>query len=251
MLRWPYQLFSQFLQHLYSYSKWAVISLLLVLCISCSASEPTATQLNLSVQPERPGVYSVTGSTNLPEQSQITVSAIRRLLPATDDFVGSGSQGSYSILDRQIVEVKQGKWQATLNLWRVAPDGRLQEVWQLYQPQTGLVVDPAKEVSFVAIFDPTRAFSIADEPAQTPELQGRLVRFTNEGNPYVQASQTLQIDLPSGRRPPSGLRSEDVNGGWGNRYQLKPEPSVSGNLRPQPLRSNQTNAPLSPAEFLR
>ncbi len=242
-----FQFFIQQTQFLYSRSKYVVILLLLAFCVSCSSSKPPQTDLKINVQSAtRPGLYNVTGSTNLPDQSQITVTAIR-YLPATDpQLLGLESDVSYSILDRQIVEVAQGKWETTLNLWQVAPDGRLQEAWQIGGSKIGLSLNPSNEVSFIATFDPAAQIQKSQQQQQqTPNLEGTLVRFTSEGLPYVKASKTLQIPLPAGRRPAPGLKAEDINGGWGNRYEIKPQPPITKtNL--QPPKTDQTNAPLSP-----
>jgi hypothetical protein len=246
------QLFFQTLESLYSQTKWTVILLLVVLCASCSSPKPPEVALKLSVQPaSSSGLYNVTGSTNLPEHSQITVAAIRYLRPTDQEFLDSDPNATYSILARQIVEVSQGKWQANLNLWQVAPDGRFQEAWQLNQSQIGLSLNPASEVSFVAIFDPATQPPKRKKNEEVQDFRGSLVRFTLEGQPYVQASQTLQVSLPVGRRPPPVLKAEDMNGGWGNRYEVKPQPAVAINIRPQLPKTNQTDAPLSPSEFLR
>jgi hypothetical protein len=276
MLHQFYQIFSQKIQPLYSQSKWAralrccksvaerspawgvsskaqIALLLLVLCTSCFSPKSSEVRLNLSVQPtSRPGVYNALGSTNLPDQSQITVTALRYLFPKEQQFLAPDPKTTYSILDRQIVKVAKGKWQATLNLWQVAPDGRLREAWQLNQSQTGLLVNPAPEVSFLATFAPVeQSWKLGQQLNKTNELRGSLVRFTNEGQPYVQANQTLAIALPIGRKPPPKLQPEDINGGWGNRYEIKPEPPVASSMRPQPLKTDQIDAPLSPSEFLR
>lgn len=253
MLSQLYQLFLQKIQPLYSFRKWVVLVLLLALCASCSSPEAPDVDLKLSVQPAgRPGLYSVTGTTNLPDQSQIAVSAIRYLRPSGEEFIGPDPKATYSILDRRIVEVQQGKWEATLNLWQVAPDGRFREVWQLNQPETGLSLDPATEVSFTAIFDPAGQRRTAQQQnIPTQDLQGTLVRFNNDGQPYVQASQTLQIPRPVGRRPPPVVKEEDINYGWGNRYQLKPQPPAANTIRTEPIKTEQTDAPLSPSEFMR
>ncbi|MCA1990841.1 MAG: hypothetical protein LDL41_02170 [Coleofasciculus sp. S288] len=253
MLTQSYQVCLQTIQSLYSRSKWVVILLLLALCVSCSSQEAPDVELKLSVQAAgRPGLYSVTGNTNLPNQSQITVAALRYLRPTSDEFLSSNSDASYSILDRQIARVENGKWQATLNLWQVAPDGQLQEAWQLNQSQTGVSLDPSPEVSFLAIFDPQGQLPTSgQQQVSVQELQGSLVRFTNEGQSYVRASQTQRIALPSGRRPPPVLRAEEINDGWGKRYELEPEPGVASTIRPQPIKTKQSNAPLSPSEILR
>ena len=259
-----YQLFLQKIKSVCSNAKWTFIILFLVLCTSCSQGEAPEVELNLTVQPvNRPGLYNVTGTTNLPDQSQIAVAAIRYLRTNDDSFVGTESDTNYSILDRKIVEVEQGKWQTNLNLWQVSLDGRFREAWQLNQPIIGESLNPNKQVTFIATFDPSarlptnssEQISISEEQIQqiqqVQELRGDLVRFNEEGNPYVQASQSLTISLPTGRKSPPVLRAEDINGGWGNRYELPPQRNVVGTLRPQPIETEQINTPLSPSQFLR
>lgn len=238
---------------IYAYSKLAVMLIILALCVSCSPAKLPDTALTISVQPaSSPGLYTVSGTTNLPNQSQITVAAIRYLRPKSQEFFSSDPQETYAILARQIVNVSQRKWQANLNLWQIATDGRLQEAWQVNQSQTGLLLNPANEVSFVATFDPTGQFlNPEQQQVQFQDIQGSLVRFTNEGLPYVQAIQNLKIALPVGRRSPPIVKDEDLNGGWGKRYEIKPERPVANNMRPQPIKTNQSNAPLSPSEFVR
>ncbi|MFB8787352.1 MAG: hypothetical protein U7123_00485 [Potamolinea sp.] len=238
---------------IYARSKLAVMLLILALCISCSPAKPPNTALTISVQPaSNPGLYTVSGTTNLPNKSQITVAAIRYLRPKSQEFFSSDPQETYAILARQIVNVSQGKWQANLNLWQIATDGRLQEAWQVNQSQTGLLLNPANEVSFVVTFDPAGQFlNPEQQQVQFQDLKGSLVRFTNEGFPYVQAIQNLKIALPVGRRPPPIVKDEDLNGGWGKRYEIKPERPVANNMRPQPIKTNQSNAPLSASEFVR
>lgn len=246
------QLFFPAIGSLYFQSKSTVILLLLILCVSCSSSKPPDVVLKVNVQQaSSSGLYNVTGSTSLPEHSQITVAAIRYLRPTDQEFLGPDPNATYSILARQITEVSQGKWQAALNLWQVAPDGRFQEAWQLNQSQIGLSLNPASEVSFVAIFDPTTQPPKRKNNQEAQDFKGSLVRFTPEGQPYVQASQTIRVSLPVGKRPPPVLKAEDINGGWGNRYELKPEPAVAINIRPQLPKTSQTDAPLSPSEFVR
>jgi len=256
MLGQTYQFFLKTIHSLYCRSKWVVILLLLALCVSCSSPKPPEVSLQLSVQPaSRLGSYNVTGSTNLPDQSQITVAALRYLRPTGEVLLESDPKATYSILARQIVEVAKGTWQTTLNLWEIAPDGRLQEAWQLNQSKTGISLNPANEVSFVAIFDPAGQLPKPKQqkPQQDkiPALRGSLVRFTAEGLPYVQANQTLEVALPVGKRPPPTLKPEDINGGWGKRYELPPEAPVARSISPLPIKTDQTNAPLSPSEFLR
>ncbi|NEO62955.1 MAG: hypothetical protein F6J98_21960 [Moorea sp. SIO4G2] len=231
-----------------------MILMLMALCVSCSPKESPDLELELSVKPaSRPGAYTVSGTSNLPNQSQIAVAAIRYLRPTQQPLFGSNPLGTYSILDRQVVEVdEQGQWEARLNLWEVAPDGRLQEAWQINQSQGRFSVSPNNSVSFLATYEPYGHLGRAEEQQpQIPEMEGDLVRFNNDGQPYVKASYTLPIALPSGRKSVPSIRAAERNGGWGNRSELRPQRSVSGSISPQTNLKNQSDTPLSPSEFFR
>lgn len=207
------------------------------------------------------GVYNIVGSTNLPESSKITVAAVRYLRPVsgrTEALLNSDTNTNRSILARQIVEVKQGQWEAALNLWQVSPDGSFQEVWQANPAQIRLF--PEDGVTFVAIFDPASQWEQPDnqnsqklklENQQFDTLESKLIRFTNEGEKYLQVSQTLTIPLPTGKTIPPRPQPEDLNGGWGNRYQIPPQSIASKSTLPPPIKNRQTNAYVTPSEFLR
>ncbi|OUL22012.1 hypothetical protein [Nostoc sp. 106C] len=204
-------------------------------------------------------LYRVNGSTNLPESSRVTVTAVRYLRPTAEQpgaLLNSDANTKRSILARQIVQVKQGKWQADLNLWQVAPNGSFEEEWQANQIQMKLT--PESDVTFIATFDPVGQWEKSDNhksqeklKLENYRLEGKLVRFTNEGEKYAQVSQTLSIPLPTGKTTPSLPQPEDLNGGWGNRYQILPEPKVTRSTLIAPAKSRQTNASLLSSEFLR
>jgi hypothetical protein len=205
------------------------------------------------------GVYKITGTTNLSESSQIAIAAVRYLHPTqAEQTVGLSPDPNTnrSILDRQIVEVKKGEWTADLNLWQVSPDGSYRETWQANQAQTKLT--PENEVTFNVTFDPGGQSQKLEKPAeesepsqpQYQELEGKSLRFTNQGEKYVQASQSLLIPLPDGKTTPPRLQAEDVNNGWGNRYEI-PSQTLSGSAPLPVTKSRQTNAPMKAAEFLR
>lgn len=203
-------------------------------------------------------IYKVSGNTNLPESSRITVEAIRYLRPAEGQpeiLLNSDTDPKRSILARQVVEVKQGKWQADLHLWQVALDGSFQEVWQANQSQIGLL--PESGVKFVAIFDPASQWQQSDQKKlekpnlENQALEGKLVRFTNEGEKYVQASQTLLVPLPEGKTTAPRPQPGDINGGWGNRYQIPPKSVVSQAKFMPSATARTTNASLNSSEFMR
>lgn len=238
------------------------VTLLALLTVTSGCVQKAQNEAQLEIKNLQPaqsnGVYSVVGNTNLPESSRITVAAVRYLHPAEGlggESLNNDANSNRSILDRKIVEVKEGKWEAELNLWQVAPNGNFQEVWQANQASMKLT--PDSDVTFIATFDPASQWQRTDNrKAEEPDpeyqqLEGKLLRFTNEGEKYVQASQTLSVSLPGGKTIPPRPQAEDLNGGWGNRYQIRPEPVTSGATVLPPIKFRQTNAPLSPSEFLR
>jgi hypothetical protein len=259
MVSLNYQLIRQKLDHLSSVSFLAVSSiLLLTTTYGCSQKAQDEAQLEIKIvqAAQISGVYNVVGNTTLPDSSRIAVSAVRNLRTVTGQSVSlqDSDQSNRSILARQIVEVKQGKWQADLNIWQVAPNGKIQEVWQANQGQTKLTADG--DVTFIATFDPSREWELSDsqkpqkQKVESQKLEGKLLRFTNEGERYLQASQSLSISLPEGKTAPPRLQPEEINDGWGNRYQIPPEPlETKVNLLPPAKR--QSNTPLSTSEFLR
>lgn len=196
----------------------------------------------------RQGVYTVVGSTNLPDKSRITVAAIRYLRPSKL-LSTSLPNPTYSILAYQDVEVKDGKWQVSLNLWKVAPNGQFQEAWQLDQAKLGLSLNPEPDVTFLATLASANSISELEPQLQKQgiKLVSNLVRNTADGEQYVQASQVLSIALPTGQTTPPSQQAT-VNGGWGPRYLLLPEPENTTKLETPSDR--RTTAPLSPSEFL-
>ena len=242
----------------------ASITLLLILSTGCSQLPSAVRQLpalipglstnanfQLRVSPSgNSGTYTVTGSTNLPDESRITVAAIRYLRLDKQPTKSFSPNQTYSILAYQDVKVNKGKWQTTLNLWKVAPNGQFQEAWQLEQSKLGLSLEPENDVTFLATVAPTDSLSKLEQLLQKQgiKLASTLVRNTSDGERYVQASQLLPIALPTGQTTPPPQRPEDLNGGWGPRYLLIPEPPNTNNFE-QPSK-RRTNAPLSPTELL-
>ncbi|WP_155823775.1 hypothetical protein [Gloeocapsa sp. PCC 7428] len=244
-------LYQFILQKIKIFPRMTAYGLLLLLCVSCSqrSSSPNV-ELNINEvkATSRPGVYNVAGSTNLPDDSQIVVTAVRYLRSAQERSLNpNSSTNTYSILARQSVPVSAGKWQTTLSFWQVAPDGRFQEAWQM-EATLQNSLQPATTVSFIATYKPSSQLTATQQ--QIPELQGRLVRFSNDGEEYVQASQTLPIALASGKTTPPSIQPEDINGGWGNRAELRVN-NPSSTTRPKVIRTIQSNAPLSRSEYLR
>lgn len=240
------------------------LTILLVLNTGCSEVPLTAGKLpallpdlstdgnfQFSVTPSsRPGVYAVAGTTNLPNKTRIAVAAIRYLQPGKDVSQNPKPNLTYSILAYQDVKVNKGKWQTTLNLWKVAPSGKFQEAWQLEQSKLGISLKSEPEVLFLATVEPTDSLSELESLLQKQgiKLVSNIVRNTVEGEQFVQSSQLLTVGLPAGQTTPPKPRPNDLNGGWGPRYLLIDEPPNTNKFEQPDKR--RTDAPISPNEYL-
>ncbi|MCU0523973.1 MAG: hypothetical protein MUF72_04015 [Elainella sp. Prado103] len=200
-----------------------VISLLACLlnssgCASLRQLNPatTSSAIDLSISrvvPTSSGRYLVTGRTTLPDQTRLTVMAIRSFQSTNPE----AEQSSYVILDRQIVEVNETTWTANLGLWKpAAPTGQPQEAWQ-QTPDYGKM-KPEQSVTFVvtamATAEMVTAKMMPDLSSQPSEShspirtldstsQNPLLRYTPEGDPYLQASTQLSIAPPIGAPLPT------------------------------------------------
>lgn len=224
---------------------------LLLLAAGCQKSAPPI-DLSIKVEPAgRSGTYTVTGSTNLPDRTRINVQGVRYLQSASAQ--SSNRNANFSVLAYQTVEVAEGKWQTTLNLWQVAPDGNFQEAWQVGQSRLQTNFRPDNAVVFTATFDPT------DQPEgvnktvfqNRKELEGALVRYTPDGRQYLQAKEVAQISLPTGKTVQPVVTDADRNSGWGNRSTLTTPRTEGAAVNPPAPKEPQSNAPLSPSAALR
>lgn len=225
---------------------------LLLLMLNAGCSQLQSSELEMSIQVEamsRPGIYLVSGTTNLPEGSIIEASAVRYLQPKSNLMSSRRLNPPYSILSRQRTRVEQGKWRAKLNLWEVAPDGSFKEAWQLDASE----IRPSREVVFMAMVNPNSQPPELKEQLerQADNFAERFVRFTSEGQRYLQAAESFSLALPVGKTTPPPLRAKNINDGWGDRSVVRRR--SSSNRRPFTPSANtkQTTAPLSPSEMLR
>lgn len=247
----------------------AVSMVLITTSYGCNQNTQKEIELEIkTIQPvQSNGLYRVEGTTNLPNFSRVGVSAVRYLATSEDgqaNISGMELRSNRSILARQIVEVKDGKWEADLNLWQVAPDGSYQEFWQQSQSQIQLI--PENEVTFIATFDQmsqevkdqsTNNLEVNPESNESiqvntniPQIEGPRLRFTSDGERYVQATQTTAVSIPTGKTVPPGIKPEDQNGGWGDRSQVTSLPA-SGGAPVAPVQSALTNRPIQVSELLR
>ncbi|MEB3360208.1 MAG: hypothetical protein VKK04_26010 [Synechococcales bacterium] len=180
------------------------ISCLLVGCTSVQlpflSGLGDAPAIDLSVrqveQSDRPGTYIVAGSTTLPDQTRITVAAVRPLKDATNET-------SYAILSRQAATVEKGLWQVTLDLWQVANDGTFKETWQLSESSLNTQFQALPDVTFMATVEPQEAAPFRQQiERQGEDLLATIIRYSSDGELYLQASKTLSLALPFGQTTP-------------------------------------------------
>lgn len=247
------------LMNLNSLKRQLLLSMLplLVVCSGCTALpnwfnatlSPAPVGLTIrQVEPAgQPGNYTIAGSASLPDQTQITIAAVRYFQSVAPAEAEAGFNPNYAILDRQTALVNQGNWEAKLNLWQVAPDGQYQEAWQLGD---SVQLEPASTVSFLATLDPPNQPSDlkAKVENQDDSVQATLARFTTDGELYLQAVKTLPIALPTGSTAPPTPSAPRASRTSSN--PATTAPSAEKPVSPADAWS-QTNAPLSPDQLLR
>ena len=239
---------------------WQVtIALLSAIAAGCTSTAPLAfraqptfdeADLTLTVKPQtRPGTFLVSGTADLPPGTELNVIAIRRLHLNQAPFVAAKSQPTYSILDYATVAMTSDRWQTPLTLWQVAPDGTYKEAWQLQAPELQLDVLPEDGVFFLVTLTPLEDLAAIEQQlaADNQRLDRQDIQTTAAGDRYLQTGQVVTVALPTGKTAPIGVREEDINGGWGNRFLELPDLPNEQQLKFPEQR--QTNAPVMAEEF--
>jgi hypothetical protein len=225
---------------------------LLLVAVGCTKERSLQAELSLKVEPSnRPGVYVVSGKTNLPDQSRIIVQGIRPLT-STAESTNTENSPNYAILDRQAVVSSQGQWQATLKLWESTPDGQYQEAWQANQAYISRL-KPDADVVFVAAIESAGQTKASAQPLnnQGNPLEGANIRFATNGQWYLEAKQTLTVSPPISKTSLSALKTNDPKGDSTTQAALPNLPInvISANLSAS--KEKQTTAPLSFSQRLR
>jgi hypothetical protein len=207
----------------------------------CVQTKPLKPELTLQVQPTgKSGVYAASGKTTLPNQSRVTIQAVRQLEPVKASRL-TNQKPLYAILDRQQVEVTDGQWQANLNLLKNSPGPAL-ELWQIKANQLGLAVQPRAEVTFLAVSDELNLpLDIKTNKDSNQPLENSVLQFSRNGNAYLQAKQSLSINAPLVK---TALNTADASAV----VQLKATPLLD---KSSPVAKPQSSAPLSPLQYLR
>jgi hypothetical protein len=230
--------------HQFSRARWRAVlglgagSLLLV---SCSQVQPLNPEFTIQVQPTgATGTYTVSGQTNLPKSSPITITvqAIRKLRPLGNTRL-TNREPLYAVVAKERVETQDGQWQTTLKLQQPNGTGTPLESWQVNQNQVPLEVEPEAQISFVATTAPLdRSIRFIDLTEPGAQGTNNSVLQTTNGNNYLKTEKAINLAPPSLNR--SLARSADRTV-----VQLR---ATAG---PSAVTSKQTTAPLTSQEFVR
>ncbi len=226
----------------------ALISLtLLGTGVGCLPSQSSKTELTMQVRSSgQPGVYTIVGTTNLPNQTRMTIQAVRSLRPVSTSRLTNQEQ-TYAILARQPIEVIDGKWETTLSLLKPGINGQSLENWQTHNAQLGLNLQPDDQVAFQAVTDPiNRSLNVEQQSGNTTPGESLIVRFTADGKSYLQSEQALSIAPPAQTSKTSSAMNQMLGTPATVTVQV-----VSKQIKEPSKGKKQLNAPLAPAETLR
>lgn len=150
----------------------------------------------------RPGVYQLSGTTDLPEETELTVQAVRGLTPNGQMLPEDSVEEHYAILDRDRVLVRDGSWAVELQLWE-NQGGESAESWQIRLPQSDRSFTPDNNVRFTVSMPPTgdeRALEAQWQKSKKTPSDG-VVSFTPDGDWFLQAEEVVAITPPNAAVP--------------------------------------------------
>lgn len=233
-------------------STW-VLSMLLA---SCTPTGFTVNQLSLIVEPsDRPGTYTLSGKTDLPDGTELTVLGLRELA-APEQLLSAGQPSSteqpspyYTILDRDRVQVEGGQWNAILQLWQPDGKGGALENWQAKLPQSDRSFAAKPHVTFSVSTPPSGNEQLLDKQWQASKANPAIgeVGFTPDGDWYLQARVVQPLAPPQGAIP----ESVPVFNAAGRGLSEADLPVASVTEGSGSEIAPTTTAPLSPAEMMR
>lgn len=193
------------------------------------------------------------GTASLPDQTEVAVSAVRILdVPEAGDRLIENAP--YAILDRQFVEIENGRWQTSLTLRQPDTNDVLLENWQLDSDLLARAKNPAQNVIFLAAIEPdsfsgTVAGILEEAVINEGETQ---LTFTSSGEPYLQVSQLVSVQIPSGTAPKAenSFSQTAYQESWQARSNYNPQVDNLEEVGQIPF-LEQDNLPLPIDSFLR
>lgn len=220
----------------YSYRALVTTALTLFLCTSCAADPlaQTGHMMALTIRnvesQGQVGTYLVSGDATGLNGATVSLAAMRELT--------HGSTPNYALLDRQFVDVRQGQWQGTLQLWQQDAARSPQETWQVDQATFDMSLDPSPDVTFLVTLDPgaDQDVAIASDAA---------VQYTPDSEKYLVDKSVITIPIPAS----NGSAGRAANRRMLNREVSPARAQTQANTVPASTTS-RTEAPLAPAEYL-
>jgi hypothetical protein len=214
-------------------------------------SSITALTIDQIRKSDNPGQFMLSGKADLPEQTELTISAIRRLTLLSNDKPSDTDQ-LYGILDRKTTLVKNGNWQAELSLWEINSEGYYQENWQANEGEISDRIEPDQTINFLLTVEPEDFvdYTTNFNPNKLNDQLSDLIRFTPEGESYLSASKDLPVPLPQ-KVKASRLdlpQAPDVS--WQNRTLLDPTKTSIEQPTELPF-IKEDNLPLSSDSLMR
>jgi hypothetical protein len=185
---------------------WAALIGLAASVTACSSENLSGgvNKLLLTVDPgDRPGTYALSGTTDLPEGTELMVQAVRQLTPTGQALPEDNPNEHYAILDRDRVQVANGSWSAELQIWQGENGGTPAESWQLQLPQSDRSFTPSNEVLFTVAMPPTGDEQALEAQWQKSKLTpgDGVVSFTPDGEWFLQAQDSRNIAPPEASVP--------------------------------------------------
>ncbi len=142
------------------------------------------------------------GVTNLPEGTELEIVAVRQIR-YQPQAVGNSALSPFVsvILDRDIVNVEWGEWEAIIQVYELRPYGIYQEVWESQTDATALSNIFNEPVEFLAILNLERQGRnfFAELDSRYLSLEGPQVQFDADNNFFFVASESRFVPLPQER----------------------------------------------------
>jgi len=213
------------------------------------SSAPIAMTIEQIADTGQPGQFILSGTATLPDETPLTVSAVRRINPQPNDRSLDG-ESRYAILDRTSAMVREGRWQAQLSLWEISPDGYYQENWQLTNSKGSEPELANLAVDFWATLEPLdlAQSKLKDRSEVFDSTLNPLLNFTPSGEPYLKVIEPKLVALPSARAVVPVSLPEQERTTWKERLMLENPDIRLTEQPPIPFQAND-NLPL-PAENL-
>lgn len=198
---------------------------------------------------DRPGVYELSGTTDLPEDTELLVQAVRVLTPTGQSLPEDSAEEHYAILDRDRILVSEGRWAVELQLWENS-NGTSAESWQMQLPQSDRSFTPDNEVQFTVSMPPTgdeRALESQWQKSKQTPSDG-VVSFTPDGEWFLQAEESIAITPPSVKVPD---QPNSFDAGKNLALTESGIPLADDAEGPAASAKDTTDAPLKDSELLR